>query len=392
MIRFNKIDDRLTSANIRLGNLEDAKNESIESAILLKNKIDRGQADVVAQLDEWFPEALGKKIDAGLFPTPHLLLNLMHADMCSKSGPKIPLDEKDLVRSGIRRSDADAFYALKRDKPHFLTTKDLCPNFAYKATEAQKKKALITFLPSHEDYGNGLDSDSLHYMFKQSLDHVRGERERYIESNLSDHPDHRLLSISKQLLDDSCKFIRQMLSFMEEVYASCSASFGATQEAWDLVTHCVIELFTKELKPSLQLCVAFDLVNLKASLVGAVHTAFHMNGKVRELTRIGLKKHHSTTTSHVMFVMRMAKVSRKADAAAKPKATVEKSANETKMQASITALQKENKELKAYLQRLESKLDSVIAKNNLDTPSKSKKPRLPPVAKDAGEGSETTSK
>jgi hypothetical protein len=130
--------------------------------------------------------------------------------------------------------------------------------------------------------------------------------------------DARLLSISKQLLEDSCKFIQQMLSFMEEVYASCSASFGATTEAWDLVSHCVIELFTKELKPSLQLCVAFDLVNLKASLIGAVHTAFHMNGKVRELTRIGLKNHHSTTTSHVMFVMQMAKVSRKAEAATKP--------------------------------------------------------------------------
>jgi uncharacterized protein YlxW (UPF0749 family) len=182
-----------------------------------------------------------------------------------------------------------------------------------------------------------------------------------------------------------------MLSFMEEVYASCSASFGATTEAWELVSHCVIELFTKELKPSLQLCVAFDLVNLKASLVGAVHTAFHMNGKVRELTRIGLKNHHSTTTSHVMFVMRMAKVSRKAEATTKAKPAAEKSPNEAKMQASITALQKENKELKAYLQRLESKLDSVIAKNNLESPTKAKKVRTPAAANNSNEGSSATS-
>ena len=80
---------------------------------------------------------------------------------------------------------------------------------------------------------------------------------------LGEHPDHRVLSISKQLLDDSCKFIRQMLGFMEEIYASCYDSFGATTEAWELVTHCVIEVFTKELKPSLKLCVAQDLVDIK---------------------------------------------------------------------------------------------------------------------------------
>jgi hypothetical protein len=34
---------------------------------------------------------------------------------------------------------------------------------------------------------------------------------------------------------------------------------------------------------------------------------------VRELILIGLKNHHSTTTSHVHFVMKMAKTSRKSE-------------------------------------------------------------------------------
>jgi hypothetical protein len=376
MVRFQELDDKITSTTIRLGNLEDAKNGNIESAILIKNKIYRGRADIMAQLDDWFPVESEQKIDAGLFPTPYLILNLMHADMCSKRGPKIPLDEMALVKNSIRRSDADAFYSLKKDKPMFFITKELCPNFAYRSSEAQKKKALIPFLPSHEDFGNGLDSDSLHYMFKQSLEHVRSERERYIETSLNDHPDLRALSVAKQLLDDTCKFIRQMLSFMEEVYASCADSFGATSEAWDLVSHCILEIFAKELKPSLKLCVAFDLVDMKAALVGAVHTAFHMNCKLRELVRIGLKNHHTTTTSHVRFVMKMAKVNRKNDVSAKAKPSVEKNPNEAKMLTSIASLQKENKELKAYLQRLESKLDSVIAKNNLESPTKAKKARV----------------
>ena len=88
------------------------------------------------------------------------------------------------------------------------------------------------------------------------------------------------------------------------------------------------------------------------------------------MTRVGLKNHHSTTTSHVRFVMKMAKSSRKADAS-KSKPSAERSSSEVKMQASITALQKENKDLKTYLQRLESKLDSVIAKNDLEVGTKS---------------------
>ena len=84
---------------------------------------------------------------------------------------------------------------------------------------------------------------------------------------------------------------------------------------------------------------------------------------------MGLKNHHSTTTSHVRFVMKMAKTSRKSETS-KLKPASEKSGNEIKMQPLIMALQKENKELKTYLQRLESKLDSVIAKNDLDVGTK----------------------
>ena len=139
---------------------------------------------------------LDKQIDAGLFPTPHLILNLMHADMCSKNGPRIPLDQRDMIRHGIRRSDADAFYALQSDKPEFMITKDLCPNYIYKTTSAQKNSAAFKFVPSHEDFGNGLDSDLLHYKFKSSLDYVKGKADRYIESSLSDHPDHRAYTVS----------------------------------------------------------------------------------------------------------------------------------------------------------------------------------------------------
>lgn len=126
-----------------------------------------------------------------------------------------------------------------------MVNNEMCPNFNYKATKYQQDSATIRFLPSHEDFGNGLDSDSLHFKFKTSLEHVKAERDRYIESVLFDHPDHRVLSISKQLLNDSCKLVSQMLGFLDETYASCFNSFGATTEAWDLVSHCIEEMFRR---------------------------------------------------------------------------------------------------------------------------------------------------
>ena len=173
------MEETVTASRIRIGNLEDAKNGSIDSAVMVKDRIYRGRQDIQAELDGWF-SGVGKQIDAGLFSTPHLILNLMHADMCSKNGPRIPLDQRDMIRHGIERSDADAFYSLQSDKPEFMITKDLCPNYTYKTTAAQKSSAAFKFLPSHEDFGNGLDSDSLHYKFKSSLEHVKGKADRYI--------------------------------------------------------------------------------------------------------------------------------------------------------------------------------------------------------------------
>jgi hypothetical protein len=368
MVKINDLDVRLTSTNVRVSNLEDSKNGNIDSAVMVKDRIYRGRADVAAELDRWFPEANGKKIDAGSFPTPHLILNLMLADMCSRQGPKTPFDQKDLIRAGIRRSDADAFYALQSDKPEFMITKEACPNFTYSVSKSQRDAAAIPFLPTHSDFGNGLESDSLHFKFKHSLEHVQAERESYIESRLGDHPDRRVLAIAKQLLNDSCKFISQMLGFMDEIYASCYESFGATSESWSLVCHCIEEVFTKELKPSLKFSISQDLFDLKDAMIGVVHSAFSLNAKIRELTHVGLKNHHSTTTSHVRFVMKMAKTTRTSES--KKSKTVETPVVDAKMQASIATLQKENKELKSYLQRLESRLDSVIAKNDLEVQTK----------------------
>ena len=82
-----------------------------------------------------------------------------------------------------------------------------------------------------------------------------------------------------------------MPGFMDETYASCFDSLGATTEAWDLVSHCIEEIFSKELKPRLKYCVAQDLVDVRDALVGVVRDAlFSLNCKVRELTLIGLKK------------------------------------------------------------------------------------------------------
>ena len=311
MNRMDGLETRLVNSLLRLSNLEDAKSGSIESAIMVKNNVFRGRRDVGAWTDRHFPLEHSKNIECACFSTPHFILNMMYADMCSKRYASIDLQVKDFKNLGINRPDATAYYALQADKPDFMVATSSCPSHSLKASKQVKDSAPLKFIPSFADFGTSSDSESMQYRFKQSLDHVRDKQDKYIESRLEDHPNREVLDIANQLLSDSCKFITQMLNFMEELYSACHDSFGASTEAWELVCHCLEELFTKEFKPSLKFCVSQDLIEPRMAFVGVLHAAFSLNVKVRELTQVGLKNHHSTTTSHVRFVMKMAKSQRR---------------------------------------------------------------------------------
>ena len=311
MNRMDGLESRLINSLLRLSNLEEAKAGSIESAIMVKNEVFRGRRDIAAWTQKNFPAELDKNIEGACFTTPHFLLNMMYADMCSKRYASIDLQVKDFKSLGINRPDATAYYALQADKPDFMVATTACPSHSVKANKQVRDAAPLKFIPSFADFGTSSDSESMQYRFKQSLDHVRDKQEKYIDSRLEYHPNREVIDIASQLMNDSCKFISQMLDFMEELYSACHESFGASAEAWELVCHCLEELFTKELKPSLKFCVSQDLIEPRNAFIGVLHSAFSLNVKIRELTQVGLKNHHSTTTSHVRFVMKMAKSQRR---------------------------------------------------------------------------------
>ena len=311
MNRMDGLESRLINSLMRLSNLEESKSGTIESAIMVKNEVFRGRRDVGAWAQKHFPEEKSMNIECACFSTPHFLLNMMYADMCSKRYATIDLQVKDFKNLGINRPDATAYYALQADKPDFMVATSTCPSHSLKATKQVRDAAPLKFIPSFLDFGTSSDSESMQYRFKQSLEHIRDKQEKYIESRLEYHSNREVMEIATQLLSDSCKFINQMLDFMEELYSACHDSFGASTEAWELVCHCLEELFTKELKPSLKFCVSQDLIEPRNAFIGSLHAAFSLNVKVRELTQVGLKNHHSTTTSHVRFVMKMAKSQRK---------------------------------------------------------------------------------
>jgi hypothetical protein len=74
-----------------------------------------------------------------------------------------------------------------------------------------------------------------------------------------------------------------------------------------------------------------DLFDVQDALVGVVYCVFNLNCKVRDdLKSVGLKKHQSMTTSHVCFVMKMAKISRSLNSG-KPKVADEKSTFDNKV-------------------------------------------------------------
>jgi hypothetical protein len=359
MNRMDGIESRLVNSLLRISNLEEAKSGSIESAILVRNEVFRGRRDVAAWCQKQFPLEKEKNIECACFSTPHYILNMMYADMCSKRYASIDLQAKDFKNLGVNRPDATACYALQADRPDFMVASVHCPSHVLKVSKQVRDSAPIKFIPSYADFGTSSDGESMQYRFKKSLEHIKSRQEKYVESRLEDHPNREVITIAMQLLNDSCKFISQMLDFMEELYSACQQSFGASTEAWELVCHCIDELFTKELKPSLKFCVSPDLSESRNAFIGALHVSFSLNVKLRELTQVGLKNHHSTTTSHVRFVMKMAKNQRKGgeDKLAPLQAKFDKLQLEhNKMKE---AHEKDQASLLRTLKNLESRLDKV---------------------------------
>ena len=354
MARMDLIDNTIIKLATRVGALEEVREGKVEATVLVKDQIFRGRTDVSAWVDLHFPVNLGMSAEGGCFMTPHYLLNLVTADMAGRTYPKIPLDKKD-----FKRPDATAYYALQADKPDFMTNSTPCPSHLYKATKSEKEKATITFIPSYADFGRGSDLQTLHYRFKTLVDHIAKKQQIYVESRLGSHPKREVLDIAQQLLVDSISFVREMLDFMEELFSACNDSFDAPTEAWHLVCHCLDELFTKEFKPSLQYCVSQDLVDTRETLIGVLHSAFSLNMKVRELVSTRLKNHHSTTTLHVRFVMKMAKSNKSSSDKLEP------------ITDKMSKFKLENKDLKKQLEdakksviHLESRLDKHIASFN----------------------------
>ena len=355
--KFIELEAKLTAVEIRLANLESAKSGNVESAILVRHKIFRGRPDIIGWLDQAFPHDGKGGIEAACFATPHMIFNLVSADMCGLLAyPKLDLRESDLSKLHIKRSDAISFYALLQDRPDFMISNSTCPMHTYKSTKADRDKPPIKFVPTYADFGMSSDPDTLHYKFKTSLQLIRERQESYIESRLGHHTSRFVYDVSKQLLNDSIRFVSELLSFMEEVYSQCIQSFDATVEAWALVCHCIEEIFTKELKPSLKYLVANDLVEPRLAYYGVVHSAFSLNSKVRELLSTGISNHNSSSKSHVRFIMKM---SRKNQTSSKE--TDWESKYKT-LESNYTDLKKDMESSKGKLKSLESTLQKLVNK------------------------------
>ena len=179
-------------------------------------------------------------------------MRLLHDPTLPTQSSTSEFTVKDLKTLEVNRPNSTAYSALQSSKPEFMKTTVACPNHAQKASKTVREASSLKFIPSIEDFRSSSDSETLHYRFKEALAHVKGAQEKYLESRLEDLSNGKVLGVAKQLLDDSCKFVVQMLDFMEELYKSCHESFGATTRAWELVCHCLEKLFTEEFKPSLK--------------------------------------------------------------------------------------------------------------------------------------------
>jgi hypothetical protein len=154
---------------IRVANLEEIKSGTLESAILLKNWVFRGRADIIAWIDDKFPLIDDTVVEAACFSIPHLIFNLVSFNMCGLAYPKLDLKESNLAKFKVKPSDAIAFYTLLKDRPHFMLSGSVCSMYTYKSSKSDREKSPIKFIPTYQDFGNSSDSDMLNHKFKASL-------------------------------------------------------------------------------------------------------------------------------------------------------------------------------------------------------------------------------
>ena len=166
MNRMDGLENRLINSLMRLSNLEESKAGSIESAIMVKNEVFHGRRDIAAWTQKHFPVESDRNIEGFCFTTPHFLLNMMYADMCSKRYASIDLQVKDFKNLGINRPDATAYYALQADKPDFMVATTCCPSHSVKASKQVRDAAPLKFIPSFADFGTSSDAESMQYRFK----------------------------------------------------------------------------------------------------------------------------------------------------------------------------------------------------------------------------------
>lgn len=267
--------------------------------------------------------------------------------MCSSTRGKTELSPKDMRALGVKQADALAFFALQSTKPEFMLTKESCPSHKQVCSKTIRDAVPFKLIPSFANFGSSSDSASLHHCFKESLRQVKEAQKLYISDRLDNLSDRSVQDIAIQLLNKSCRVVSKMLEFMEDLYQSCNDSFGATTKAWEVVCHCLEELITKQKRPSLTFVVS-DLQEPRRAGVGVIHAAFSLNVKVRELLFVSLKNDHSTTNSHVQFVMKMVKKEKKDD-------------RNKDLLKRIQVLEKEKLELVSQMRSLEGRLDRFIA-------------------------------
>ena len=107
------------------------------------------------------------------------------------------------------------------------------------------------------------------------------------------------------MLARSVKFVNTIFKYIDTTYKQLHASFGDKVKTWELVSFCVLEIFTTEFKAGQQLAIGFSSTKLAATGLKYVFSSLSLMSKVDKFLKMSIINNPAQMAWTVRFLMQM---------------------------------------------------------------------------------------
>ena len=301
---------------------------------------------VASKSDGYFPIAC--------FPSPFIFFEFLHKTLYDELQSSLT-DLKSAKTLGMEPFDYWAAQGAQRVIPSLLEETRKVPRCKYHSTIPVDVK--IRCMPTHQDFGDDTTKGSIYKQVLDGIDQVEVALENRISTALMGYP--QLQTLGRTMLARSKKFAEELFKYMDQTYRELKSSFGDKKETWELVSFCLVDIFTTELRAAREHATGHSLLDLTSCAPSILFSSIQLMLKVEDFLEIGIKNHPSLTAAMVRFVM----TTNKNDQIQRLNCDVRelKVAMATAL-SKLDALDKEVKDLKAKNNSLQGTIDKLKQK------------------------------